>query len=90
MNEMYFTTAFITATFNVKIMLNVPRINIENRVRVKNIIELGKHCFFLLNVCCVLVFYVRCVVLCVSLCMGLFCHGVLKLDISTVFTTFFL
>jgi len=44
----------------------------------------------LLNVCCVMVFYVF---LCRSVCWflyGPFCHGALKLDISTLFTTFFL
>ena len=31
-----------------------------------------------------------CVVLCVWVLYGPFCHGALKLDISTLFTTFFL
>jgi len=46
--------------------------------------------FLLLNVCCILVFYVF---LCCSVCLLLyrpFCHGALKLDIFTLFTTFFL
>jgi len=45
---------------------------------------------FFLNVCCALVFYVF---LCCSVCWflyGPFCHGALKLNISTVFITFFL
>ena len=45
---------------------------------------------FILNVSCVLVF---CVIMCRSVCLflyGSFCHGVLKLDMSTLFTTFFL
>ena len=47
--------------------------------------------FFLLNVCCVMVLHTCfCVVLCVSFLYGPFCHGALKLDISTLFTTFFL
>ena len=44
---------------------------------------------FFLNVCCLLVFYV---LLCCSMCLflyGLFCHGALKLDLYTLFTTFF-
>ena len=44
---------------------------------------------FFLNVCCVFVFYV---VLCCSVCLFLylpFCHGALKLDLSTLFTTLF-
>jgi len=44
---------------------------------------------FFLNVCCVFMFYVF---LCCSVCWflyGPFCHGALKLDISTLFTTFF-
>ena len=44
---------------------------------------------FFLNVCCVLVFYVF---LCCSVCWflyGPFCQGALKLDISTLFATFF-
>ena len=45
--------------------------------------------FFFLNGCCVLVFNVS---LCCSVCWFLcrpFCHGALKPDISTLFTTFF-
>jgi len=44
---------------------------------------------FFLNVCCVLVF---CVFLCCSVCLFVyeaFCHTALKLDMSTLFTTFF-
>jgi len=43
-----------------------------------------------LNICCVMVFYMY---LCRSVCWfsyGPFCHGALKLDIFTSFTTFFL
>jgi len=43
-----------------------------------------------LNVCCVMVFYVF---LCRSVCWflyGPFCHGALKRNLSTFFTTFFL
>ena len=45
---------------------------------------------FFLNFSCVMVFYVF---FCRSMCWflyGPFCHGALKLDISTLFTTFFL
>jgi len=51
--------------------------------------EKHKKCFFL-NVCCVLVL---CLFLCCSMCLflyGPFWHGALKLDISTLFTKFFL
>jgi len=41
-----------------------------------------------LNVCCVLVYAVFCCVPCVL--YGPFCHGAHKLDLSTLFTTFFL
>ena len=50
--------------------------------------EKHKNSFF--NVCCVLAFYVC---LCCSVCWFLcvpFCQGSLKLDISTLFSTFFL
>jgi len=47
-----------------------------------------KHTIFFLNVCCVLVFYVF-VLFCVLVFLyGPFCQGVI--DISTLFTTFFL
>jgi len=52
--------------------------------------KFNKMCFFFINVCCVLVFYVF---LCCSVCWiwyQSFCHVALKLDISTLFTTFFL
>jgi len=55
----------------------------------KRIIWKTQKCFFL-NVCCVLVF---CLFLYCSVCWflyGPFCHGTLRIDISTLFTTFFL
>ena len=39
---------------------------------------------FYLNVCCILVFHVF------LFFYGPFCHGALKLDMPTLFTTFFL
>ena len=50
-------------------------------LRLKN----KKCCFFSLNVCCVLLF---CVSMCCSVCW--FLYGALKLDMSALFTTFFL
>jgi len=47
--------------------------------------------YFFLNVSCVMLVYVF--LCCYHVCWflnGLFCHGALKLDISTLFTTFFL
>jgi len=44
-------------------------------------------CFLI--VCCVLVFYVFCVVLCFFIVYGPFCQGAFNLDMSTLFTTLF-
>jgi len=41
MNKMFCTSVLIENTFNVKIMLNMPRINIENMARAKIIISFG-------------------------------------------------
>ena len=41
MNKILYNTTLIAETFNVKIMLNMPRINIENTVRAKSIIKSG-------------------------------------------------
>jgi len=39
MNKIVNSTVLIAETFNVKIMLNMPRINIKNTVRAKSIIK---------------------------------------------------
>ena len=57
--------------------------------RKKETSEKHKNIVFL-NVCCVMML---CVFLCRSVCWflyGPFCHGALKLDVSTLFTTFFI
>ena len=54
--------------------------------QVSKTLNQSKLVFFLLNVCCGMVFYLF---LCRSVCRP-FCHGALKLDISTLFTTYFL
>ena len=41
MNKMLCTTVLISETFNVNIMLNMPIINIENRVGANSIIKFG-------------------------------------------------
>ena len=63
--------------------------NDVKRVKIYGIWKTQKYSLFL-NVCCEMVLYVF---LCCSVCWflyGPFCHGALKLDISTLFTTFFL
>jgi len=65
-------------------------IHMINQEKRRGVSPKNPHTKVFLNVCCVMVFYVF---LCRSVCWflyGLFCHGALKLDISTLFTTFFL
>jgi len=62
-----------------------PSFNIDRLCKTASVLL-----FLVLNVCCFIVFYVF---LCRSVCWFLyrpFCHGALKLDISTLFTIFFL
>jgi len=40
-NKMFCPSVMIEGSFNVKTMLNMPRINIENRIRQKSIILFG-------------------------------------------------